>query len=181
MKPIDQLHEAGISALMNQMLHNIWLHEAGYSNKTKQNWWTGFKEMKMDQLIWSTGFMTPDAILPMTGMQSGWHHLSGDEWQATCHYVQCQAACHCLSGVTHFLFPMLATPPKMPRPLGATPPMPHPLRIEKSNICSHVKSQVPSIKNDWVMAFLVIYSKATPTKMPHPLGATPPTCHTPCA
>ena len=39
-------------------------------------------------------------------------------------------------------------------PQGATPPgchtpyMPHPLRIEMLNIYSHVKSQVPSMKND---------------------------------
>ena len=38
--------------------------------------------------------------------------------------------------------------------LGATPPgchtryMPHPLRIEVSNIYSHVKSQVSTMKND---------------------------------
>merc|ERR1712082_436604 len=59
-------------------------------------------------------------------------------------------------------------------PQGATPPgchtpyMPHPLHIVMSNIYSHVKSQVPSMKNDRVMALSVIYSKATPTG-----------CHTP--
>ena len=56
-----------------------------------------------------------------------------------------------------------ATPPKVQHPYT-----PHPQSIEMANIYSFVKSQVPSMNNDQVMALLVIYS-----------NATPPGCHTP--
>ena len=71
-----------------------------------------------------------------------------------------------------FLISSKAPPPPSTR--YHTPYMPHPLLIELSNIYSHVKSQIPSIKNYRVMVLLVIYSKATPPKVRHPLHATPP-------